>query len=144
MSISTVITLGYGSFGNTGYVITLGYDTSATPPPTPPAAPSTGSGGGGRYYGYYPERAREIKTEIRAIVREKKRIERRFKLAPTNADLARLAELLTELQQRLNALTAEYEEILNVRQAKQETQEEEDEMFLIRLFAESFYDQSGQ
>ena len=142
MSISTVITLGYGSFGNTGYVITLGYDTSATPPAPPAPAPSTGSGGGGRYFGYYPERKRELKSEIRAIVQEKKAIERRFKLAPNNADLARLAELLTELQQRLNALVSEYEELIHVWQeeAGRKEVQEEDEEFLIRLFAESFYE----
>ena len=48
MSISTVITLGYGSFGTTGFVITLGYGTSgvAPPTPTPTTTPDTGAGRG--------------------------------------------------------------------------------------------------
>lgn len=142
MSISTVITLGYGSFGNTGYVITLGYDTSATPPTPPAPAPSGGSGGVGRYFGYSPERKRELKAEIRSIVREKKAIERRFKSAPSNVDLARLAALLTELQQRLNALVVEYEEMIHVWQAETRSRkaQEEDEEFLVNLFSESFYE----
>lgn len=140
MSIGTVLTLGYGSFGDVKYLPTLGYDTSGITP-SPPSPASTGSGGGGRYFGYYPERKREIKEEIRAIVREKKAIERRLKIAPTNADLARLAELLTELQSRLNALVAEYEEFIHVwKEESKRKDQEEDEEFLIRLFSESFYD----
>jgi hypothetical protein len=105
-------------------------------PPSPTV--STGSGGGGRYFGYYPERAREVRAEIRSLTKEKKRIERRFKLAPNNVDLARLAELLTQLQQRLNVLIAEYEELIHV-QAKAPQAQEEDELFLVNLFSRSFY-----
>jgi hypothetical protein len=101
-------------------------------------ATSTGSGGGGRYFGYYPERAREVRAEIRSLTKEKKRIERRFKLAPNNVDLARLAELLTQLQQRLNVLIAEYEELIHV-QTKAPQAQEEDELFLVNLFSRSFY-----
>lgn len=104
---------------------------------TPPTV-ATGSGGGGRYFGYYPERAREVRAEIRSLTKEKKRIERRFKLAPNNVDLARLAELLTQLQQRLNVLIAEYEELIHV-QAKAPQAQEEDELFLVNLFSRSFY-----
>lgn len=105
---------------------------------TTPVVEPTGSGGGGRYFGYYPERAREVRAEIRSLTKEKKRIERRFKLAPNNVDLARLAELLTQLQQRLNVLIAEYEELIHV-QTKAPQAQEEDELFLVNLFSRSFY-----
>lgn len=46
MSISTVITLGYGSFGTTGFVITLGYGTSGVAPPTPTPTQTQDTGAG--------------------------------------------------------------------------------------------------
>lgn len=45
MSISTVITLGFGSFGNVKYLPTLGYDTSGQPPPPPPVTTQVGGSG---------------------------------------------------------------------------------------------------
>lgn len=47
MSTSTVLTLGFGSFGNIKYLPTLGFDTSGTPP-TPPASTPTQTGGSGK------------------------------------------------------------------------------------------------
>jgi len=46
VSISTVITLGYGTFGTESFVITLGYGTSGVTPPTPVPTPSQDTGAG--------------------------------------------------------------------------------------------------
>jgi hypothetical protein len=58
-SVSTVLTLGFGSFGSTDLVITLGYGLGVEVEPAPPEAfqPATGAGwgsllGGGGYGGY--------------------------------------------------------------------------------------------
>lgn len=46
MSASTIITLGFGSFGNAKYLPTLGYDTSGSPPPPPPVQTTVVGGSG--------------------------------------------------------------------------------------------------
>jgi hypothetical protein len=127
-SLGTNINMVPGSYTWSGVKATIAGTTPVVEP--------TGSGGGGRYFGYYPERAREVRAEIRSITKEKKRIERRFKLAPNNVDLARLAALLTELQQRLDALVTEYADLTQRSVASQD----EDEEFLVSIFSESFYD----
>lgn len=48
MSIATVVTHGFGSFGDIAHVVTLGYDISGTPPPTPPVVTNTQAGGSGK------------------------------------------------------------------------------------------------
>lgn len=49
MSVATVITEGFGSFGDIAHIITDGYDVSgvAPPTPTPPPTPDTPTGGKG-------------------------------------------------------------------------------------------------
>lgn len=46
MSASTVITLGFGSFGGSQFLPTLGYSTSGLPPPIPAATPPVVGGSG--------------------------------------------------------------------------------------------------
>lgn len=46
MSIATVVTQGYGSFGSVSAVVLFGYSIGETPPPP---VPSTQAGGGGDY-----------------------------------------------------------------------------------------------
>lgn len=47
MSIATVVTEGYGSFGTIGFIVTTGYSQDANPPPIPPLPPIIPSAIGG-------------------------------------------------------------------------------------------------
>lgn len=76
MSISTVLTLGYGQFGDIPSVVLLGYglEGEVPPPPTPPDAPAVRLGGGPfwrkrRYYDEDEEERRE-ETEIAEVIAE--------------------------------------------------------------------------
>lgn len=61
MSIATVVTEGYGSFGTVGFIVTTGYSQDANPPPIPPLPPiitpgaiggdaGPGTGGFGKWF----------------------------------------------------------------------------------------------
>lgn len=54
MSIATVVTQGYGSFGSVSAVVLFGYSIGEAPPPPP--APNTQAGGGGDYSDVQRER----------------------------------------------------------------------------------------
>jgi hypothetical protein len=98
---------------------------------TPPAV-SVGQGGG-RWFGYHPtyEEKKELKSEIKQVVREKKEIERKLS-SPNRQDLYYLIERLQTLQKRLDSLTTEYVYLIESwKTYRQKLEDEEEEEFLL-------------
>ena len=61
MSVKTIITEGFGSFGTISLVITQGYGSSLVPPTPPVVVPATGSGWERKRRGALPQYYRDIK-----------------------------------------------------------------------------------
>lgn len=68
MSIATVVTLGYGSFGSVNFVATLGYGNYAT------AAADGDLVSGGSYYGYRAALARESAHDDKRLKKRRKQL----------------------------------------------------------------------
>jgi hypothetical protein len=66
VSIATVVTRGYGSFGSIAYVVREGYDQGAAPPPPPPPSPSGEAAGGGGWVGTVADLREHVERVERA------------------------------------------------------------------------------
>lgn len=156
MSVSTIITLGLGTFGSPSDIVRLGYGANATPPVVTPAVTTTPSGvRGPRRLRQYVEigkrlvevsgedEARLLLAELRKEEKKVERKERQLKLQKKKVevdlrsvgDIRRFADAnkkAEKLEQELSAMYARIEELgLLIQLQLEDYEDEEDEWMLL-------------
>ena len=135
MSISTVITEGYGSFGTIADVIRMGYGSTAA---VVVQTPAQSSGGSKKYRYFTPLDYRRAEQKVKKLEKEKLKLEKKIEVlqvevkdtrrelafAKTMALIERLTKAIKAVQDELNAALARLDEI--------EREEEQEILWMVR------------
>ena len=134
MSISVVITEGYGSFGTIADVIRMGYGSGGAVVVQTPAQ----SSGGKKYRYFTPLDYRRAEQKVKKLEKEKLKLEKKIEVlqvevkdtrrelafAKTMALIERLTKAIKAVQDELNAALARLDEI--------EREEEQEILWMVR------------
>lgn len=138
MSIATVVTRGYGSFGSVAEVVTRGYAVGVAP--TPPVVTEVTTGGATGTYRYFTPGAglpKKQKKRIDALVEREAKIKTQIvEHQESGVDVAileKLALALRELQLTLLMLALESQAASAYIEMKRDEEEEEDIRYILQF-----------
>lgn len=132
MSIGTVITEGFGSFGSVAFVVTQGYSIGGVTPPAP--TPSTGGGASGAYR--YPvgnldldtwRRGKKLKARVEAI-------QKKIQAKREEIDRSRTLERIELLNKQIQGLQRQLLMLLDQLDAMRKEQDEAEEYEVMALY----------
>lgn len=106
MTVGAILTLGLGTFSDVNHLVTLGYETGATPPPTP--TPATGGGASGRHYpignldlGTWQKKHKRLKVRVEQVQKQIQKTRDQIDLAANYERVKILKRQIVELNKKL-------------------------------------------